>query len=1689
MVQHSPQPLVSSTALHWGVEIILEVGVMKRYLPPSYFLIFLIVLFTFSFPVGQTARPAGKSKPRAMNHVGLSHGQANPAPALTLPGPSSVPAGNGGVSAASPDSLTSLNANKAGTMILPSKFLGWKMAAKLGGDYLARFARRRAGLASLNAVSFSQGRALAESSEAPSPTPGFDFRPTLPADFIPTAVVTGDFNGDGHMDWAVANGGSNNIWVYLGKGDGTAQLPTIVTLKGTAPVGLAAVDMNHDGKLDLVVAEADSSTVGILLGNGDGTFGAEREFSLPGNPSCMAVSDFNGDGNPDVVVGVAGELAFLPGDGKGNLGTPVISAGATATQPVVTFDLAVADLNNDGKPDIVALDYRLIEEGADFWDQMPYAGAYVYLNAGNGLFNEGQQFYFDSNDDPVWGGIKSATAVALGDVNGDGCADAVVLDSEGVATLFTGNCNGTFNTTNPPLFGAGILAAAATLVDVNGDGKLDLVTSAFQIITSGLHNPLTLGNCVSVQFGDGTGNFSAPTLFRGEYGMYSFAVADLNGDGYPDVVTANQDNDSASVYLNDGTGRFGAPSGGYLGNITTGLTNEVYAAPTSNFVLQDVNNDGIKDLVLLEATAASHWPDQLTVLLGDGTGKFGRAIRSSLFPAANNPEVFDFALADFQNRGLPDLLILGEEAIPGQQSSPPFIAYVKNNGDGTFQAPVLTPTPNACPEYFVVGDFNQDGKLDFMGMSVGCGPAGAPVLDPYLGNGDGTFREGTPISFNTTGSPAINGMLAVDVNGDGKLDLLISGNALISPSDANALYEMLGNGDGTFQAPKLLFSNPSATSYFATADLNQDGIPDLVEVAFDNSSGQATYRTYLGQSGGTFQLTGTYGPFITNHSWRVSDASLLYGAPGKPLWPLEPTLADFNGDGKVDVLAYLTGTSGAVVTSGGITMTITGAWSDTLLQVLAGNGDGTLTPSNVFFNMGDDLAPQLAGDVNGDGRADLIEMDSYSSSYNVITAQPGNSFSVALVSSPILGTSGNLEVALAFASSTATTVQLSASDPYISLPASVTIPSGSVVQDVPFQIGTNFNPSHVFGLTGQIGSETHTAYGSQATSTQGLGIAVAPATGSGSFATVDVTPSQPASFEFYVASLGGYSTELQGSCQGLPTTGACQFNPSPLYVGAGTLNTVTVTITTGLNAPLGTYSPTVVLTDGSVSQQVSVPLVVGTFALSISPASQTTASNGEVSYSFWLSGSPGYSGPVYMSVSGLPTGSPDPLNSVMYTTAAPAALPISTFSATPGSYLFSITGTAGPLTQSASATLVVQGTGGTPSISDSISPTSATASTVQSANFTITLDSQGGATGAVTLQCSGLPSGATCAFIPASPTLPANGGVTDTLTVQVTSSVAAGSYPFMVTATSGSLTASTGATLVVQPSPSMSGSIAPTSATVVAGLSGSFTVTLNSQYGATGTVNFQCSGLPSGATCTFNPLAPTLPANGSVSDALTVQVASSVAAGSYPFTVLATSGSLNQSATATLQVQAGPNFSSTITPSSATVSVGQSANFAITLNSQNGATGTVSFQCSGLPSGTTCTFNPLAPTLPVNGSVSDTLTVQVNSMPAATSPRAPAPWPYPPDRLGTFWLFVIRLAAGSTLSMKIWERRRRLVPSAAVLLSIGLFFLVTASCGGGGGSGPAPPAPSPVVVTIPVQANGAGVTAMQTLGNLTITVN
>src|SRR5207245_2522825 len=123
----------------------------------------------------------------------------------------------------------------------------------------------------------------------------------------PISVAVGDFNGDGHVDLAVANVGTPNsgsdgsLSILLGKGDGTlAAAQTYLT--GSAPSSVAVADFNGDGILDLGVANHlyPNGAVTILLGNRDGTFQAGVRFPVSPYPSFVAAGDFNGDGHPDL---------------------------------------------------------------------------------------------------------------------------------------------------------------------------------------------------------------------------------------------------------------------------------------------------------------------------------------------------------------------------------------------------------------------------------------------------------------------------------------------------------------------------------------------------------------------------------------------------------------------------------------------------------------------------------------------------------------------------------------------------------------------------------------------------------------------------------------------------------------------------------------------------------------------------------------------------------------------------------------------------------------------------------------------------------------------------------------------------------------------------------------------------------------------------------------------------------------------------------------------------------------------------------------------------------------------------------------------------------------------------------------------------------------------------------------------
>ncbi|HTF23719.1 MAG TPA: FG-GAP-like repeat-containing protein [Candidatus Limnocylindria bacterium] len=1247
---------------------------------------------------------------------------------------------------------------------LTGRFLGWKAAQFLGQAYTAKYQRELARLAPAVAntrAGASDTHNLAASATIPPAPAAFNLRPTLPAGFIPTAVITGDFNGDGKLDWAVANGGDNSIWIYLGNGDGTAKLPTIVQLQGHAPVALATADMNGDGKLDLVVAEADSLAVAVLLGNGDGTFGPELTFTTPSIPISLAVADFNGDGKLDVVVGLlgtvnTGQLAFLPGDGTGKLGMPVIHYGQVNGAVFLTFAISAADLNGDGLPDIVALDFTIDFEGLFLTDQFGSAGARAYVNQGNGIFKMTQQFFHDQTLDqsPPLG--LAVTAVALGDVNGDGCVDAVTLDSLGTATFFPGLCDGNFDTTKMRIFGSGIVAEAAALADVNGDGRLDLISSASPFTQYNFFGSAPAGS-VSVQFGDGTGNFGSPTLYRGEPEMVSLAVTDLKKNGRPEIITVNQQTDTITVYQNDGTGAFGPPKGRYVGYLMSSQMHAVGNAPLSNFAVKDLNGDGRPDLATLEIGSQYPLPTQMTVLLNNGTGGYGAPILTPIADVTN--PVNDFIFADFRNTGRKDLLFIGA-------TTQLTYGFAISNGDGTFQKPVLKSLPLTIyvPVHLVLGDFNNDGKQDF--LIVGSGG-----FTPFLGNGDGTFSQGTTVNFPTTGtqSPDIRGAIVADVNGDGKADLLMLGSQLLSSTGQFAIYELLGNGNGTFQTPKLLFNNLGP---FAVVDLNKDGRPDIVAAVDQGMNATVfghlwVYEVFIGNGDGSFTPGQTYGPFPNPYA-DFYYAEYLFGPADQPLGALQPMVGDFNGDGIPDVAVYTT--AGTNVSNA---IGYAGAPLSTQVFVLAGNGDGTFSIPSLSQGLGGLLVPQGAADLNGDGRTDLIEMDAYTSSFTSLTATNGASFSVGLVSDPVIGTTGKLRIILTYASSSATTLQLSASDPNIVIPTSVTILAGSVSQDVAFQIGSGFNSNHVFSLTATLGAESHTAYGTQAPTTQVAGfVALLQQTS----APVIVAGQSTPDYGLLVGSVGGYSTQIVPTCQGLPSGAACQFGANPIVLPPGGTVADALVVSTASNLPPGQYSFTVNLTDGVVTRTLSAAFNVGDFSMSITPASQTIGTTDFTAYTLNLQSINGYGQAIQPTCSGLPSGTVCPFGNVPYFPGSQEnPFQIHTQNAIPGTYNFTITGTSGSLVHTASAQLIVS----SGNFSGSISPVSATISVGGAHDFNVQLNSLSNFQGQVSLSCVSPPNGISCQFALDPISVNPNVASTSTLTLSVTTKPAS-TTPFTV---------------------------------------------------------------------------------------------------------------------------------------------------------------------------------------------------------------------------------------------------------------------------------------------------------------------
>jgi hypothetical protein len=280
----------------------------------------------------------------------------------------------------------------------------------------------------------------------------------------------------------------------------------------------------------------------------------------------------------------------------------------------------------------------------------------------------------------------------------------------------------------------------------------------------------------------------------------------------------------------------------------------------------------------------------------------------------------------------------------------------------------------------------------------------------------------------------------------------------------------------------------------------------------------------------------------------------------------------------------------------------------------------------------------------------------------------------------------------------------------------------------------------------------------------------------------------------------------------------------------------------------------------------------------------------------------GFSSAVSLSASGLPSGvtatfSP---SSIAAPGSGSSSLTLDVGgSATAGTHSFTITGSGGGVTSTAGASLTIASSG-VPSFSLSDNPTAVTVAAGGSGQSTVTAAISGGFNAAISLSASGLPTGVTASFSPTSIAAPGSGS--STLTLSAASGAAAGSYTITISGTGGGLTETTSVSLTVtaSSSPAFSLAVSPASVSVAQGGTGTATATTTVSGGFDAAISLSASGLPAGATASFNPSSIAAPGAGTA--AMTISVGASTAVGVYTVTVTATGGGLTNTATVSLSV-------------------------------------------------------------------------------------------------------------------------------------------------------------------------------------------
>ena len=538
---------------------------------------------------------------------------------------------------------------------------------------------------------------------------------------------------------------------------------------------------------------------------------------------------------------------MFPGNADGSVKSRTDYATA-----LISDGVTVADLNNDGHPDIIVVGRPSSKRDTD-------PAVQVFLNRGDGTFTP-------AIDGPaIAGGSRAFAAVA--DFNHDGNLDIATNDGR----VLLGDGKGRFTSMAGPQFvGADNLVAA----DFNHDGKIDIATVNFAI------NP-SYENTVGIFLGNGDGTFKAGQRYASIYGGGSIGVSDLDGDGNPDIVVSAADQHgfgSRQGATADSYFILGRGDGTFAGAASYPAAGDAFDTGPA-FVVADFNGDHKPDIVTTTIVPSQGFT--LYTLAGNGDGTF--APRATAAISANHPGDPRLVLTGDVNTDGKNDAILGITKHPAgpDASGVGEVAVFPGNGNGTFSSEVDTLFGSTAGA-IVTGDFNGDKVLDIVAGGVVTtdelsNPASGAVFF-LAGKDNGSFDA--PVQIGAPLNPV--SFAVADLNGDKSLDLVIADQGTPDSTSPGSVQIQFGNGNGSFHSPRTLRA-PVFPEAVAIADVNNDGHQDIVVLSAPNYSADRFVSTvYVFPGDGK----GNFGAAIPTTLDEYADGLQV---------------ADLNGDGFVDL--------------------------------------------------------------------------------------------------------------------------------------------------------------------------------------------------------------------------------------------------------------------------------------------------------------------------------------------------------------------------------------------------------------------------------------------------------------------------------------------------------------------------------------------------------------------------------------------------------------------------------------------------------------------------------------------------------------------------------------------------------------------------------------------------------------------